>query len=83
MRSGPHRTLTSTTPSPGSRTTSHGPDNLGPLSRTVHGAKTHGGWLLRQLTPGMFFWRSPDGFAYLVTPSRSWMIHNPVTPRVP
>ncbi|WP_420174452.1 DUF222 domain-containing protein [Luteococcus sp. OSA5] len=56
------------------------PENLGPLSRTVHRAKTHGGWQLRQLAPGMFFWRSPDGFAYLVTPSRSWMIHNPVTP---
>ncbi|ROR54024.1 uncharacterized protein DUF222 [Luteococcus japonicus] len=58
------------------------PDNLGPLSRTVHRAKTHGGWLLRQLAPGMFFWRSPDGFAYLVTPSRSWVIHNPVTPSI-
>ncbi|MGO4956857.1 DUF222 domain-containing protein [Luteococcus sp. Sow4_B9] len=57
-------------------------DNLGPLSRTVHRAKTHGGWLLRQLSPGMFFWRSPDGFAYLVTPSRSWMIHNPIAPVV-
>ncbi|ROR53066.1 uncharacterized protein DUF222 [Luteococcus japonicus] len=70
-------------PAPAAEPPATRPDNLGPLSRTVHRAKTHGGWLLRQLAPGMFFWRSPDGFAYLVTPSRSWMIHNPVTPRVP
>lgn len=54
-------------------------DNLGPLSRRVHRAKTHGGWRLRQLSPGVFWWRSPDGFQYLVTPSRSWLVHNPVT----
>ena len=53
------------------------PDNLGPLSRKVHRAKTHGGWQLAQPTPGVFLWRSPLGFGYLVTPSRSWMVDDP------
>ncbi|MEL4504937.1 DUF222 domain-containing protein [Luteococcus sp. H138] len=54
------------------------PENLGPLSRRVHRAKTFGGFQLRQLAPGVFFWRTPDGFCYLTTPARSWMVHNPV-----
>ncbi|GAA1389299.1 DUF222 domain-containing protein [Luteococcus peritonei] len=54
------------------------PDNLAPLSRTVHRAKTHGGWRYQTLLPDCHLWRSPDGFAYLVTPQRSWMVHNPV-----
>ena len=53
------------------------PDNLGPLSRKVHRAKTHGGWQLAQPSPGVFLWRSPLGFGYLVTPSHSWMIDDP------
>lgn len=51
--------------------------NLGPLSRKVHRAKTHGGWLLEQTAPGVFVWHSPLGFGYLVTPSASWMIKDP------
>ncbi|WP_040159405.1 DUF222 domain-containing protein [Nigerium massiliense] len=43
------------------------PDNLGPLSRFTHRAKTHGGWLLEQPEPGLFAWRSPLGYRYLVT----------------
>lgn len=54
------------------------PDNLAPLSRTVHRAKTHGGWRYQTLLPGCHLWRSPDGFCYLVTPQRSWLVHNPV-----
>lgn len=53
------------------------PDNLGPLSRCAHRAKTHGGWHLDQPHPGVFHWRSPLGFEYLVTPSISRMIHDP------
>ena len=53
------------------------PDNLGPLSRKVHRAKTHGGWQLAQPSPGVFLWRSPLGFGYLVTPSHSWMVDDP------
>lgn len=52
-------------------------DNLGPLSRKVHRAKTHGGWQLAQPLPGVFLWQSPLGFTYLVTPSQTWMVDDP------
>lgn len=55
------------------------PGNLAPLSCTLHRAKTHGGWRYQTVLPGCCLWRSPDGFGYLVTPQRSWLIHNPVT----
>ncbi|XSS51656.1 DUF222 domain-containing protein [Propionibacteriaceae bacterium Y1923] len=51
--------------------------NLAPLSRKVHRAKTHGGWTLAQPSPGIFLWKSPLGFGYLVTPSQSWLIMDP------
>lgn len=51
---------------PGSRQTR--PDNLGPLSRRVHRAKTARLWKLRQPEPGVFLWTSPHGFRYEVTP---------------
>lgn len=41
--------------------------NLGPLSRRAHRAKTHGGWRLAQPEPGVYWWRSPMGYEYLVT----------------
>ena len=47
------------------------PDNLGPLSRRAHRAKTHGGWQLTQPLAGHFLWQSPLGYRYLVTPSRT------------
>ena len=53
------------------------PDNLAPLSRKVHRAKTHGGWRLTQPHPGTFLWTSPLGFGYLVTPSQSWLVNDP------
>lgn len=43
----------------------------------MHRAKTHGGWRLTQPHPGTFLWTSPLGFGYLVTPSQSWMVHDP------
>lgn len=52
-------------------------ENLGPLSRKVHRAKTHGNWDVAQPLPGYFLWTSPLGFGYLVTPSRSWMVEDP------
>ena len=52
-------------------------DNLGPLTRKTHRAKTSGGWQLVQPSAGVFLWQSPLGFGYLVTPSNSWMIHDP------
>jgi hypothetical protein len=42
--------------------------NLGPLSRRVHRAKTHGGWRLEQPEPGVFTWTSPGGLRYQVSP---------------
>jgi hypothetical protein len=44
-------------------------DNLGPLSRGPHRGKTHGGWQLEQPGPGIFWWRSPAGYRYRVTPN--------------
>ncbi|HZI96065.1 MAG TPA: DUF222 domain-containing protein [Actinomycetales bacterium] len=39
--------------------------NLGSECDRVHNSKTHGGWLLRQLSPGLFEWTSPTGRVYL------------------
>ncbi len=39
-------------------------DNLGPLARRPHRAKTHGGWQVEQLLPGRYLWRSPLGLTY-------------------
>ncbi|HEY3337093.1 MAG TPA: DUF222 domain-containing protein [Propionicimonas sp.] len=43
------------------------PDNLGPLRRKSHRAKTHAGWRLTQHEPGQFTWTSPLGRRYVVT----------------
>jgi hypothetical protein len=43
------------------------PDNLGPLRRKSHRAKTHAGWRLTQPEPGQFTWTSPLGRRYLIT----------------
>ncbi|MGO4956092.1 DUF222 domain-containing protein [Luteococcus sp. Sow4_B9] len=52
-------------------------DNLGPLTRKVHRAKTHGGYRLEQPIPGHFLWQTPLGFRYLVTPSRTLELGRP------
>ena len=44
------------------------PSNLGPLTRRAHRAKTHGGWQLHQPCPGVFWWTTPHGQIYRVTP---------------
>jgi hypothetical protein len=43
------------------------PDNLGPLRRKPHRAKTHAGWRLTQHQPGQYTWTSPLGKRYFVT----------------
>ena len=53
------------------------PGNLGPLGRKAHRAKTHGRWQLEQPMPGIFLWRSPLGYRYLVTPSRTIELGRP------
>lgn len=42
--------------------------NLGPLSDRCHRLKTDGGFILRQVAPGMFEWRTPAGLGYRVVP---------------
>lgn len=56
------------------------PDNLGPLSRLAHRAKTHFGWRLFQPLPGVFLWQTPLGYRYLRTPSRTLDLGRPDTP---
>ncbi|HET9127015.1 MAG TPA: hypothetical protein VFN73_02955, partial [Propionibacteriaceae bacterium] len=46
-------------------------DNLSPLSRRAHRAKTHGGWTLTQPLPGILIWTSPHSHTYLVTAGHS------------
>ena len=41
-------------------------DALAPLSRTHHRMKTHGGWVLRNPSPGEYWWRSPHGHWFSV-----------------
>jgi hypothetical protein len=41
-------------------------DNLAPLTRLPHRAKTHGRWHLEQTRPGEWIWRSPHGYRYRV-----------------
>jgi hypothetical protein len=41
-------------------------DNLAPLTRLPHRAKTHGRWHLDQTRPGEWIWRSPHGYRYRV-----------------
>ncbi len=43
-----------------------GPHNSGPLRRTHHRTKTHGGLTTRVVGPGRHLWRTPHGLAYLV-----------------
>ena len=44
--------------------------NLGPLCRRHHQVKTHGGFRLRQVEPGVFEWTTPLGRRYRVVPGR-------------
>ncbi|QGF24477.1 DUF222 domain-containing protein [Raineyella fluvialis] len=41
--------------------------NLGPLSRTAHRARTHGGYHLTQPVPGQWHWHTPRGQHFIVT----------------
>ncbi len=52
------------------------PDNLGPLRRKTHRAKTHAGWRLTQPEPGRFEWTSPLKRRYTVTPAGLTIRHH-------
>jgi hypothetical protein len=41
-------------------------DNLAPLCRRHHRAKTHKGWSYRRLPDGSYRWKDPFGHTYLV-----------------
>ncbi|MDX6326010.1 MAG: hypothetical protein QOK15_2364 [Nocardioidaceae bacterium] len=41
-------------------------DNLGPLGRRHHRAKTFGGFTLLQPLPGLYLWRTPTGYWFRV-----------------
>ena len=43
-----------------------GPHNSGPLRRSHHRTKTHGGLTTRVVGPGRHLWRTPHGQAFLV-----------------
>lgn len=43
-----------------------GDHNSQPLGRTGHRAKTHAGYRVRQLSPGIYAWRTPHGLCRLV-----------------
>ena len=43
-----------------------GTDNLGPLTRSRHRVKTHGGYQVRQTGPGEYVWRTPHGLYRMV-----------------
>ncbi|OIJ24327.1 hypothetical protein UG56_023405 [Nocardioides luteus] len=49
----------------GGKTSSH---NLTPLCRQHHRMKTHHGWRYHRLRAGIYRWRSPHGYEYLVSP---------------
>ncbi|HET6698322.1 MAG TPA: hypothetical protein VFG88_04480, partial [Nocardioidaceae bacterium] len=36
------------------------------IGRYPHRLKTHGRWRLKQPSPGVFLWRTPHGYYYLV-----------------
>lgn len=50
--------------SAGGPTSAH---NLGPIGRTAHRARTHGGYGLTQPVPGTWVWRTPLGYCYSVS----------------
>jgi len=56
--------------------------NLGPLSRKVHRAKTHGGWKLEQPRPGVFWWTAPSGCRYRIGPNGTTRLGDPVLDRL-
>jgi 5-methylcytosine-specific restriction endonuclease McrA len=45
------------------------PDNLAPLCRTHHRAKTHSAWHYKRLDDGSYTWTSPTGHQYDVDPT--------------
>ena len=45
------------------------PDNLAPLCRRHHRAKTTGAWSYQRTAPGTYLWTGPAGLTAIVTPT--------------
>jgi hypothetical protein len=58
---------------PRGQTEVHG---LGPLIRFEHRVKTHSRWRVRQPEPGVWIWRSPNRYCYIVTNTRTQSLGN-------
>ncbi|OYO16500.1 hypothetical protein BI335_10550 [Enemella evansiae] len=61
--------LDHTVPAPDGPTST---DNLGPLNRAPHRARTHAGYQVDQPSPGVFHWRSPAGQEVWVSRHGTW-----------
>ncbi|OYN97643.1 hypothetical protein CGZ95_14870 [Enemella evansiae] len=61
--------LDHTIPAPEGPTSS---DNLGPLNRASHRARTHAGFRVEQPSPGMFHWKTPAGQEAWVSRHGTW-----------
>ena len=51
------------------------PDNLAPLCRRHHRAKTFGGWTYHRNHDGSYTWHSPHGRTYTVAPDGTRPAH--------
>ncbi|MFI5622611.1 HNH endonuclease signature motif containing protein [Nocardioides sp. NPDC051685] len=54
--------------------------NLTPLCRRHHRMKTHHGWRYHRLRAGVYRWRSPHGYQYIVTPTGTVDVSNDLDP---
>ncbi|OYO08320.1 hypothetical protein CGZ98_17410 [Enemella evansiae] len=61
--------LDHTIPAPEGPTSS---DNLGPLNRASHRARTHAGFRVEQPSPGVFHWKTPAGQEAWVSHHGTW-----------
>lgn len=57
--------------------------NLGPLAHPEHQAKTDGIWHVEHPHPGVFLWRSPHGYYFLVTDHGTQALGPKPAPRPP
>ena len=55
--------------------------NNGLIGRFQHRVKTHGRWRLKQPEPGLFLWRSPHGWIFLVDHNGTHRLGNSATAR--
>lgn len=54
--------------------------NLTPLCRQHHRMKTHHGWRYHRIRAGVYRWRSPHGYEYVVSPAGTIDLSNDLDP---